>query len=400
MAGLKIFNSLTRKKEVFRARNNKVGLYVCGVTPYNVTHLGHAFTYVFFDAVMRYLKFLGYQTTYVQNLTDIDDDILKRAKKEKRNWRLVVKLNTRKFLADMTWLSNVQPDFYTRATDHIQEIIEIIKKLLQNKAAYEKAGSVYFHVAFDKDYGKLSKLTKKAMLLIANERGNDPKDKNKLDLLDFVLWQAQKPGEPAWPSPWGRGRPGWHIECTAMALKYLGETFDIQGGGSDLIFPHHESTIAQSEFATGKKPYVRYWMHTGMLRYEGEKMSKSLGNLILIDDLRKKYSANIVRIFLLSHHYRDIWEYFEKDLKEAQKLNALLQSVWQAHSGPGEDFDNSRYEKKFFRAMNDDFDIKSALEILQESARQILKNQARKNITGAKSLFYKAFVILGLKIEY
>ncbi len=238
------------------------------------------------------------------------------------------------------------------------------------------------------------------MLPIANERGNNPKDPNKLDPLDFVLWQAKKPGEPAWLSPWGWGRPGWHIECTAMATKYLGDTFDIQGGGSDLIFPHHESTIAQSEFATGKKPYVRYWMHTGMLRYEGEKMSKSLGNLILIDDLRKKYSANTVRIFLLFHHYRDVWEYFEKDLKEAKKLDELFKSVWQARSGPGEDFDNSKYEKKFFRAMDDDFDTKSALEILKELAQQIFKNQGRKNITNAKSLFHKAFDILGLKIEY
>ena len=403
MSDLKIFNSLTRQKENFRPKQNRAGIYVCGITPYDVTHLGHAFTYVFFDVVVRYLRFLGYKVVYVQNLTDIDDDILKRAKKEKKNWRGVVKVNTRKFLEDLKWLNCQAPDFYPRATDHVLQILAVSKKLLQKKMAYQRRGSVYFDVSSDKSYGELSKLSKKEMLPIANERGNNPKDTNKTDPLDFVLWQAKERGEPSWTSPWGQGRPGWHIECTAMASKYLGKSFDIQGGGADLIFPHHESTIAQSEYAFSKRPHVKYWMHTGMLRYKKEKMSKSLGNLVLVGDLKRKYSANTVRILLLSHNYRSPFEYFAKELREAKKADRLLNSVWQLPSSGApftQIFDTKAYHKEFFAAMNNDFDTPKAVNVLKKMAALLLKNRGRKNISQAKDLFFKTFNILGLSIEY
>ncbi len=403
MKQLRIFNSMTRRKQrlTFRSDTGNVGVYVCGITPYDVTHLGHAFTYTFFDIVVRYLRHLRYRVRYVQNLTDIDDDILKQAEKEGKNWRLLAEENTQKYLEDMRWLNNLQPDVYPRATDHIEDAIKIIMELQKKRKTYEKNGNVYFDINSDKEYGKLSKLSKQEMLPIANEHGNNPNDPKKKDPLDFVLWQAKKPGEPSWQSPWGEGRPGWHIECSTMSMKYLGESVDIHGGGGDLIFPHHESSIAQSEHATGKK-FVRYWIHTGMVRYEGEKMSKSLGNLILLRDLREKYSPNIIRIYLLSHHYRSVWEFKDdkgEGIIKAIEKDELFKKVWLAQSGMGEPLDISEYEQGFFDAMNDDFNTPLALDHLKNLAIRVLKNED-KNIGDAKAFLNKAFNILGLMIEY
>ncbi len=396
---MNIFNSLTRRKESFKTQSKKVGVYVCGITPYSITHLGHAFVYTFFDVLLRYLRHLGYETLYVQNLTDIDDDIIKRASQEKKNWRKLGEENAQKFLGDMKWLNNLQPDVYPRATDHIQGIISITQKLLKKGIAYQKNGSVYFSVLAYKGYGKLSRLSKIKMLSIANERGNNPKDLNKRDPLDFVLWQAKKPKEPFWLSPWGPGRPGWHIECSAMSAAYLGDTLDIHGGGSDLIFPHHESEIAQSETATGKQ-FVKYWMHVGMLKYQGKKMSKSLGNIVLIGDLKQKYSANAVRIYLLSHHYRSVFEFYEKDLKKAKLTEELFKKVWRVQSALGRPLDISSYEKEFFRAMNNDFNTKKAIEVMEKLAKTILLKQKIKNVTYAKGFLNRVFNIFGLMVEY
>ncbi|MBI4217382.1 MAG: cysteine--tRNA ligase, partial [Parcubacteria group bacterium] len=353
MKTLKIFNSRTKKNEWFRPATRRVGVYVCGITPYDITHLGHAFTYTFFDVLLRYLRHIGYETTYVQNLTDIDDDIIKKSKELNKNWRKLGEENAQRFLQDMRWLNNEQPDVYPRATDHISGILRMIQTLLKQGAAYEKNGSVYFSVARDRFYGNLSGLSRKQMLPVANQRGNNPDDKNKKDPLDFVLWQARKKGEPFWMSPWGPGRPGWHIECSVMSTAYLGNTIDIHGGGSDLLFPHHESEIAQSETATRKR-FVRHWVHTGMLRYKGKKMSKSLGNLVLIGDLQKKYGANAVRIYLLSHHYRSVFEFHEKDLKKARQREELFKKVWRVRSQTGNILDISGYAEGFHKAMNDD----------------------------------------------
>ncbi|MFH1820715.1 MAG: cysteine--tRNA ligase [Candidatus Nealsonbacteria bacterium] len=400
MTGLSIFNSLTQKKEVFKSVvNKKVGLYVCGITPYDVTHLGHAFTYVFFDVLVRYLSFLGYRVTYVQNVTDIDDDILKKAGELKQNWQKVVSQNTQLFLTDMKWLNNLQPDFYPRATDHIKDMISIIKKLKEQRFAYVKQGNVYFPVKQDKEYGKLSCLNYAKMLLTANERGNNPKDLNKRDPIDFVLWQSKKEGEPYWSSPWGEGRPGWHIECSAMAKKYLGKTIDIHGGGYDLIFPHDESSIAQSEKANRAK-FARYFMHVGMLHYQGDKMSKSLGNLVLISNLKKRFTANAVRIALLNHHYRSIWEFKEKELKEAEKKAILFSQVWNRLSGTGPDFNIVSFEKRFFQSLNNDFDTKLAIETLVQLSQKILKVEENVNLAEAKHFLSQAFNILGFQVEY
>ena len=400
MEKLRIYNSLTRRKENFKPRkSNTIGIYVCGITPYDITHLGHAFTYTFFDVLVRYLRHLGYKTTYVQNLTDVDDDLLGRAKELKKNWKKLAEENTQKYLEDMRWLNNLQPDVYPRASDHIAEMIRIIRILEKKKIAYVKNGNVYFLIVADKNYGKLSKLSKKEMLSVANERGNNPDDPNKKNPLDFILWQAKKPGEPAWPSPWSSGRPGWHIECSAMSMKYLGETFDIHGGGEDLKFPHHESSIAQSEKATNRK-FVQYWIHPSMVLCHGVKMSKSLGNMVFIDDLKKKYSSNTVRIYLLSHFYRSVLDFNEKDIKPAQNTDKLFKNVWLAQSGNSESLNISLYEETFYKAMNNDLQTPAALKTLENLANKIMKNNRDRNITDAKTFLAKALHILGLTIQY
>ena len=394
---LKLFNSLKKRKESFIIRANKVGMYVCGITPDADAHIGHAFVFTAFDVLVRYMRYLGQKVVYVQNLTDIDDDVLKRSKAQGKDWKTFGEKYAQKFLSEMKWLNNVQPDFYPKATDHIQEMIVIIEKLLKKGIAYEKNGCVYFEVKKDKEYGKLSLLTKRMMLKIANERGNYPDDPNKRDPLDFVLWQKKMPGEPFWSSPWGGGRPGWHIECSAMAMKYLGDTIDIQGGGSDLVFPHHESSIAQSEAAT-KKQYARFWLHVGMVRYGGKKMAKSLGNVVLVGDMQKKYSANTLRIFLLSHHYRSVWEFREKDMKKAQKMNDLFLRAWKTESKIAKPLNVLPWEKKFYGAMDDDLNTKKALEVLESLSREIVKRNQQKSITEAKAFLITAFNILGITI--
>jgi len=395
---LRVYNTLAGKKEVFSARNEEAGIYVCGITPYDTTHLGHAFTYVFFDVVVRYLRDQGLRVKYVQNLTDVDDDILRKASQLGRDWREVVKENTKRFLEDMRWLNNVPPDVYPRATDHMNDIVRIVKGLVAKGYGYEKGGNVYFSLDSDGSYGKLSKLSRKEMLPIANERGNNPDDSNKKNPLDFVLWQAKKPGEPSWRSPWGDGRPGWHIECTAMSTKYLGEIVDIHGGGGDLVYPHHESSIAQSECFTGK-PFARYWMHTGMLRYNGAKMSKSLGNLVFIRDVQNVLGPNEVRLRLLTHHYRSEWEFTGWEIEKVKEMNGLFKAAWQAESDMGEAFDYTSHEKAFLEAMDDDFDTPKAVGALVKLAREI-KESRNRYLSGAKAFLNRAFNILGLAMEY
>lgn len=396
-ANLRIYNSLTKKKEKF-VSSGKVGIYVCGVTPYDITHLGHAFTYVSFDLVVRYLEYLGNKVVYIQNVTDIDDDLLKRATRDKKNWRDLAQTNFAKFLEDMHWLNIRQPDFYPRASDHIPEIIEITKTLLEKGFAYEKNGNVYFSIAKFPAYGKLSRLSPEAMLPISRERGNNPDDPDKKNPLDFVLWQKQKEGEPFFPSPWGPGRPGWHIECSAMSGKYLGRTLDIHGGGGDLIYPHNESEIAQSESATGKE-FARIFMHTAMLFYKGKKMSKSLGNMVFVKDLKQKYSANAVRLLLLSHHYRREWEYFEKEFEKINSLLSLFKKVWLKQSGSQNEISVQSYTQDFFFALNDDFNTPKAIRTLINLSNEIINNKNKK-IVKAKYFLQTAFNILGLRIEY
>ncbi len=375
---MRLFNSLTQKIENFiPLEKSVVKMYVCGITPYDTTHLGHAFTYVFFDTLRRFLKFKGYRVDYVQNVTDVDDNILEQAKKVNKNWKDLGEFWTQRFLKDMKALNVKMSNCYVKASGSIDRIVKIVKKLIRDGVAYEKNGNIYFEVKKFKDYGQLSRYNEKQMTNLLKERGGNPQDKNKKDPLDFILWQRSKPGEPSWLGPTGiQGRPGWHIECSAMIKQYLGDQIDIHGGGHDLIFPHHESEIAQSESYTGKKPFVRFWLHVAMLYYQGEKMSKSLGNLVMVADLLKKYSANAIRWVLLSHHYREPWEFHEDEVKKAEEIIKKIK-----YSSSKEQSDESRSSsrqartiKEFENYLEDDMNIPEVLKLLEKNpSREIFK---------------------------
>ncbi len=360
-----LYNTLTREKEPLS--DQSVGIYVCGVTPYDTTHLGHAFTYTAFDVLIRYLRFLGRNVIYVRNVTDIDDDILLRARSREMHWKELGDREYDKFTTDMEHLNNLPPEHEPRATDHIPDIVQIIEGLLAKGCAYASDGNVYFDVKNYARFGKLCGLSYVAQLELANERGNFPADPLKHDPLDFVLWQAKKDAEPSWPSPWGEGRPGWHIECSAMSMKYLGETFAIHGGGGDLVFPHHEAEIAQSECLTGK-PFVRFWMHTGMLYCGEHKMSKSLGNMVFLADLLPVCPPDAIRLYLLGHHYREPWNHDRRELATARTLARKLS---QALNGGLEEASPEEIERcgsGVLAALADDLDTARAVEELRKLA--------------------------------
>ncbi|HNR14899.1 MAG TPA: cysteine--tRNA ligase, partial [Thermodesulfobacteriota bacterium] len=300
MNPIKVYNTFSQKKEEFVPLfDGRVNMYVCGVTVYDHAHIGHARAAVIFDVVYRYLKYRGYRVAYVRNFTDVDDKIINRANAEGKSWKEIADTFINEYSEDMQALGVQSPTHEPRATDHITEMIELVSTLIERGHAYELDGDVYFSVGSFSEYGRLSKKNIDEQLSGARVE----KDERKRDPRDFALWKASKPGEPWWPSPWGNGRPGWHIECSAMSCKYLGETLDIHGGGKDLVFPHHENERAQTEAATGK-PFVRYWVHNGFVNINSEKMSKSLGNFFTIKDILNEYHPEVVRLFLLSHHYR------------------------------------------------------------------------------------------------
>ena len=343
-----------------------VGLYVCGVTPYDTGHLGHAFTYLSFDVLRRYLEFLGHRVVYVQNVTDVDDDMLRRAREVGEDYLDLGNRHLATFLTEMAALNWLPPDHLPRATEHIPQMIEQIGQLVANGHAYAADGHVYFSVDSYATYGELSKLSRDEMLPLALERGSRPEMPGRRDPLDFVLWQPSLPDEPAWESPWGPGRPGWHIECSAMGIAYLGSHFEIHGGGGDLAYPHHESEIAQAEAATGQRPFVDWWMHAGMLRYEGDKMSKSLGNLVLVRDLLPSFSGDAIRLYLVSHHYRNEVTFRQADLEAAAVLADRLRMASlvadQDAPGPASLSPAVRHRRdRFLNAMDDDLDTPSAM---------------------------------------
>lgn len=398
---MQLYNVLTGEKETFTPRDNGVSIYVCGITPYDTTHLGHAFTYTSFDVLIRYLEYLGHQVIYVQNVTDIDDDILRKAREVGEEWREVGNRWTAHFIRDMKALNVRPPDHFPRATEAIEEMFGIIQTLLDRGYAYESGGNVYFHVDSWEAFGKLSKLPRSEMLPVANERGNHPDDPHKRDPLDFVLWQAQAPGEPAWDSPWGPGRPGWHIECSTMATDYLGETVDIHGGGADLVFPHHECEIAQTEGATGVRPFVRFWMHTAMVRHEGEKMSKSLGNLIMVRDLLEAgWHPDALRIYLNRHHYRRAWEFHHESLEKANVTAGILREAAAASSGAGQLLSPRGALETFTTALDDDLDTPIALLAMEEFARQILRVAAAgRDVRQAQAALRDMARVFGLYLD-
>lgn len=363
---MQIYTSLEKQKKTFiPLSTKKVSLYVCGITPYDTTHLGHAFLYMVFDVVKRYFEYLKYDVDYTQNVTDVDDDLLARAKKNKVDWKQLGEMWTKKFLNDLIALNISSPTNYIKATDSITEIIEIISHLQTRGFAYDVEGTLYFDVTKFGKYGDLSSYSNEEMIVLSRERGADPDDPNKRNKLDFILWQKSVDDEPSWDSPWGKGRPGWHIECSAMIHKTLGLQIDIHGGGFDLIYPHHESEIAQSESFTGKNPFVGYWMHAGMLRYRKEKMSKSLGNLILVEDLLFKNSQNAIRWMLLSHHYRYEWEYFDHMIGDSQ---IAVDTIFRATESSLHFEDNVKLLEEFEMHMNDDFNTPDVLSMLNNVA--------------------------------
>ena len=396
---MKVFNTLSGKKEEFSPQGDEVKMYVCGVTPYDEAHLGHAMSYIIFDVIRRYLHFRGYKVKYVQNITDIDDKIIDRANKLGISTGELAGKFTSSYFADIDALNIERADVYPRATEEVPKIIEVVQGLIDKGYAYPAEGSVYFRVRNVADYGKLSHRNLESMMVGACAVGEEEKEHP----MDFVLWKASKPGEPSWESPWGPGRPGWHIECSAMSLKYLGSTLDIHGGGQDLVFPHHENEIAQSESFTGVKPFARYWLHNGMVQLGEEKMSKSLGNLITIKQALQKYSADAIRIFALSSHYRSPLTYSEEIIEAAERgAERLRQTVNNAVSGhkTGKKIDIEHYRQRFTEAMDDDFNTAQALAALFDLARDINKYDSEGTEAGeARDALKELGGVLGLTFE-
>ncbi len=358
---LRFYNTASQQTEPFAPVGDTVGVYVCGVTPYDTTHMGHAFTYVVFDTLTRTLRRAGWDVTYVQNVTDIDDDILKRARATGKQWDELGREQTAQYERDSRALNIAPPTHFLRATDEIDQMIPLIATLIEKDHAYISGANVYFSVASDPDYGSLSRYGREEMQTIAAERGGNPNDPHKRDPLDFLLWQAEQPDEPAWQSPWGNGRPGWHIECSAMAMHFLGPTVDIHGGGADLIFPHHESEIAQSECATDVHPFVRVWMHTAMVRYQGEKMSKSLGNMVFVRDALKQYDPDAIRLYLLDHHYRASWEYEDDGPASFLPLVRQATGVFALSGDNSASLDAAPFVAAFDHALENDLDTPAAI---------------------------------------
>ncbi len=404
---LHIYNTLTRQKEEFvPLEEGKVRMYVCGPTVYADAHIGHAMSAIVFDMVHRYLEYLGYQVTYATNFTDVDDKIIQRAQATGRDPFELANYYAEKYLQHLQDLNVLPADIYPRVTQEIDYIIQVVEKLIEKGYAYVVDGDVYFRVARDPDYGKLSH--RRLDEALAGTRVET--DERKEHPADFALWKAAKPGEPAWDSPWGPGRPGWHIECSVMCLHYLGETIDIHGGGNDLVFPHHENEIAQSESLTGK-PLARYWMHHGMLQLAGEKMSKSLGNLITIEEYLAQHTPDALRILIFSGHYRKPVAYSEEAIRSAERSVARLRSALKPSTGTltvGERVDALREATeearvRFTEAMDDDFNTSAALAALFDLTRAI--NAARDAgvagpfFTAAQHTLRELAGILGLTLE-
>ena len=410
---MQIYNSMTRKKETFvPIHEGKVGIYACGPTVYNYFHIGNARPFITFDVLRRQLEREGYQVTFVQNFTDIDDKMIKRANEE----GITVKELADRFIAeyykDAKALGIRPATIHPKATEHIPEVISLVSRLIENGHAYATpSGDVYYRVSAFPGYGKLSGQNVEDRETGASERLNVETDKESPE--DFALWKAQKPGEPAWDSPWGKGRPGWHIECSAMSMKYLGETFDIHCGGKDLLFPHHENEIAQSEGATGK-PYVNYWMHNGFINVDNQKMSKSLNNFFIVRDIAKEFDLEAVRLFMLSAHYRSPINFSRDQIESANaSLNRLYTArnslLFQISNGEDRPLNENEkafverlkgYEKRFDDAMDDDMNTADALgavfELVKDANVTIVQGASREAARKAMNSLEAICDVLGI----
>jgi cysteinyl-tRNA synthetase len=393
---LKIFNTMSRQKEEFKPIHaGEVGMYVCGITVYDLCHIGHGRTFVAFDVVARYLRFIGYKLKYVRNITDIDDKIIKRANENGEDFVALVDRMVAEMHTDFDALSILRPDSEPRATKHIPDIIEIVEQLIARNHAYVASnGDVMFWVESDADYGKLSRQDLEQLQAGARVEVEANVKRNPMD---FVLWKMSKPGEPSWSSPWGEGRPGWHIECSAMNCKQLGNHFDIHGGGSDLMFPHHENEIAQSTCAHGGE-YVNTWMHSGMVMVDREKMSKSLGNFFTVREVLKYYDAETIRYFLMSGHYRSQLNYSEENLKQARTSLERLYTALRGTDGSVQPAGGEAFEARFREAMDDDFNTPEAYSVLFDMAREVnrLKTEDLVAANGLAAALRQLSGVLGL----
>jgi len=407
---LRVYNSLGKKKEHFEPLvPGKVRMYVCGPTVYDSSHIGHARSVVVFDVIVRYLKAKGFDVTYVRNFTDVDDKIIDKANQLGIDSQEVAERFIKEFHEDMDALNVERATIEPKATEHISQIIQFIERLIEKGFAYRINGDVYYSVEKFKEYGKLSGRRLEDM-----EAGARVEiDERKHNPFDFVLWKSSKPGEPAWESPWGKGRPGWHIECSAMSNEYLGETFDIHGGGKDLNFPHHENEIAQSEAIFGK-PFVKYWIHNGFVNIDQEKMSKSLGNFLMIKDVIKTYHPEVVRLFLLSNHYRSPIDFTDKAMDEARSgLDKIYAFLERAEEKIGlisdQDVETGDCWQRFSEAMDDDFNSARGIGILFDTVRSTnrlldqhqdnMSQKIKKTIQSNRSDILKIGNVLGILIE-
>jgi len=393
---MRLYNTLTHRKEEFQPAGDVVTIYVCGITTSGYFHLGHALSSVTFDVLHRYLEYRGYQVKRVMNFTDVDDKSIARAEEEGLTNEEVGEKYIQAFFEDADALNLKRADVYPRATEEIDCIIGLVRGLEEKGLAYEAQGSVYFRVRGDSDYGKLSRRTVDELL----EGTRFEVELGKEDPPDFALWKASKPGEPAWDSPWGKGRPGWHIECSAMAIHHLDETIDIHGGGLDLVFPHHENEVAQSESFTEKVPFARFWMHNGLLRFAGDKMSKSLGNLVNVRETLNRHSADAVRLWMLGAHYRSPLLYDEEAIEGQERAARRLRTAATAESpGAQAALDPAPFEADFVEAMEDDLNSPKALASLFDLARDINRNRdAGTNVSGAQATLARLAGVLGLTL--
>jgi cysteinyl-tRNA synthetase len=398
---LRVYNTLTRRKEEFTPKEpRKISIYVCGVTPYNFAHIGNARPPVVWDCIRRFLEFTGYKVTLIQNFTDVDDKIINRAKELGREPLELSKEYSRVYLEDIEALGVRLANKYPKVSEHIVEIIQMVETLEKNGHAYSVDGDVYFSIDTFPDYGKLSGRTLEEMQAGARVEI----DERKKHPMDFALWKAAKTGEPSWDSPWGQGRPGWHIECSAMSLKYLGNCFDFHGGGTDLIFPHHENEIAQSEAYTGCAPFVRYWLHSAFITLGGDKMSKSLGNVATIREVLEHFPAKVVRFWLIGTQYRNPLSFGEDELNSAAKglerLETARTNLTHCMSLAPIDGDDPQAREiakmavdaktKFVEAMEDDFNTALALgalyELVRESNRWAMGREFRPTVPGLRAI--------------
>ena len=362
---LKLYNTLTRKKEIFKPiKSKEIKMFVCGPTVYDYSHLGHAKTYIQFDLIAKYFRWKGYKLFYIENITDIDDKIIKKADLEKISWEKVRNLYEKCFLEDMKELNINSVDKYARATDYMENILSQVKRLIKKGFAYKISDGWYFDLNKDEDYGKLAK---RKDLKEDDSVSRIDENKEKRNFGDFCLWKFSKSGEPVWESEIGNGRPGWHIEDTAITEKEFGEQYDLHGGGIDLIFPHHEAEIAQMESISGKKPLVKYWMHTGFLKINKNKMSKSLDNFKTIRDLLKIYKPEVIRYFVISNHYRKPLDFSDKTLESAKNSYERLRNICETLSDDGKI--SEKYIKEFEKEMDDDLNTPKALQVLWKLVR-------------------------------